>query len=118
MNLKTRTGLRHYARKNGTWVHENVVTSLLCVRSTKKIINDSQEHIYPTTHYVEEKIRGYFGAFKSTVFYPPTTFDLVEHNDATHDPIKVVDVGRLYPSKRITDIITIVERARMLSGKD
>ena len=51
------------------------------------------------------------------VFYPPTTFDFPAAGEA-RDPLKVVCIGRIFPPKRVTEIIAAVSRARELSGKD
>ena len=116
-NVRTRTGLRRKARKLGTWFAENVVKPLFGIRPVRKIVADARERIYPTSRYVDKILRGYFGPFNGDVFYPPTTFDFPESGEA-HDPLKVVCLGRIFPPKRVTEIISTVERARALSGKD
>ena len=104
-------------RRIGTALYENVAKPLFGVRPLKRIVADRRERIYPTSGYVEDVLRGYFGPFNSSVFYPPTTF---EFNDsaAERDPLLAIYVGRIFPPKRITDIVAIAERARALSGKD
>ena len=42
----------------------------------------------------------------------------VRDQGVRRDPLKVVCIGRIVREKRITDIIDIVRRARMLSGQD
>lgn len=116
-NVRTRTGLRRKARKLGTWFAENVVKPLFGIRPVRKIVADARERIYPTSRYVDKILRGYFGPFNGSVFYPPTTFEFPESGGA-RDPLKVVCIGRVFPPKRVTDIIATVERARALSGKD
>lgn len=116
-HVRTRTGLRLFGRKISTWLMENLVKPLWGIRPTQKIINSPDERIYPNSRYVETVMQEYFGTFNSTVFYPPTTAEFTRQ-DIQRDPWKIVYVGRLYPSKRITDIIAIVENARKFSGKD
>ena len=116
-NTQTRTGLRRRARKVGTWFAENVVKPLFGVRPVRKIVADPRERIYPTSRYVDKVLRGYFGDFRGAVFYPPTTFDFPAAGEA-RDPLKVVCIGRIFPPKRVTEIIAAVSRARELSGKD
>ena len=110
-------GARRIMRRISTAFYENVVKPICGVRPLRRIMSDGRERIYPTSAYVEGILRGYFGSFNSKVFYPPTTF---EFNDASvvRDPLLAIYVGRIFPPKRITDIIAIVERARALSGKD
>ena len=110
-------GPRRMLRRMGTAFYENVVRPLFGIRPLKRIVADRRERIYPTSGYVEEVLRGYFGPFNSSIFYPPTTF---EFNDGTvkRDPLLAIYVGRIFPPKKITDIVAIVERARAISGKD
>ena len=116
-NVKTRTGLRRLGRKIGTWACESIVKPLFGIRPVRKIITDAKERIYPTSRYVAETMRGYFGPFDGTVFYPPTTSEFTAR-DVPRDPLKVIYVGRIFPAKRLTDIIAIIERARALSGRE
>ena len=110
-------GPRRLIRRIQTALYENMVKPLFGVRPLRKIVSDRRECIYPTSCYVEKILRGYFGPFNSTVFYPPTTF---EFNDASvpRDPLLAIYVGRIFPPKRITEIIAIAEKARAISGKD
>ena len=116
-NIKTRTGIRRLLRKVGTWLEENVAKPMMGIRPMKKITGNPLEHIYPTSRYVENVMSSYFGPFNSTIFYPPTTFDFSAAN-VPRNPLRVVYVGRIFPEKRLTDILTTVERARLISGKD
>ena len=110
-------GLRRTMRRIGTALYENVAKPLFGVRPLKRIVADRRERIYPTSGYVEGVLRGYFGPFNSSVFYPPTTFEF-DGGAAGRDPLLAIYVGRIFPPKRITDIVAIAERARALSGKD
>ena len=87
------------------------------MRTRREVICDPEEHIYPNSHYIAGLLTNYYGSFTGTVFYPPTTFE-VGSCETAKDPLKVVYIGRLEASKRIADIIAIVERARELSGKE
>lgn len=117
MKVRTKTGLRRLARKFSTLIEENVVKPLLGIRPTRRIIRDPREHIYPTSHYVEGIMRGYFGSFNSRVFYPPTTFEL-DAAPVERDPLQVTYIGRIFAPKRLTDIIAVVESARALTQRD
>ena len=110
-------GPRRLLRRIQTSLYENIVKPLFGVRPLRKIVSDPRERIYPTSLYVEEILRGYFGAFNSTIFYPPTLF---EFNNASvpRDPLLAIYVGRIFPPKKITELIEIVEKARETSGKD
>ena len=110
-------GPRRLLRRVQTALYENVVKPMFGVRPLKRIITDRRERIYPTSRYVEGILRGYFGPFKSTVFYPPTLFEFGDM-PVPRDPLLAIYVGRIFPPKRITDIIAIVEKAREISGKD
>ena len=110
-------GVRRILRRIGTAFYENIVKPMFGVRPLKRIVADRRERIYPTSGYVETILRGYFGPFNSSVFYPPTTFEF-HAADARRDPLLAIYVGRIFPPKKITDIIAVVERARTISGKD
>ena len=103
------------ARKARTWLAEWVLRPLLGVRSTRSILADSREHVYPNSRYVEGVMGAFYGPFNSTVFYPPTIFELTQPERA-RNPLRVVTIGRLFPEKRIAEMIRIVERARELTG--
>ena len=109
-------GPRRMLRRVQTAIYENVVKPLFGVRPLKKVIADPREHIYPTSLYVEGILRGYFGPFNSTVFYPPTVFEF-SAADVPRDPLLAIYVGRIFPPKKITDLVAIVEKARELTGK-
>ena len=104
-------------RKLRTALAEHFLRPLLGVRSTRKILADPRERIYPTSHYVEKVMRDFYGDFTSTVFYPPTVWES-SGPPPERDPLRVVALGQLFPEKRLGEIIGIVERARELSGLD
>lgn len=110
-------GLAGFRRGLRTFLAENLLRPLLGIRSTRKILADPEEHIYPTSHYVEKVMRGFYGEFNSTVFYPPTIFEFSEAG-LERDPLQVVCLGQLFPEKRLRDVIAIVEHAREISGLD
>ena len=110
-------GARRMLRRVQTALYEGVVKPLFGVRPLRRIVADPRERIYPTSAYVEGILRGYFGPFNSTVFYPPTLFEFTA-TDVPRDPLLAIYVGRIFPPKRITDLIDIVEKARAASGKD
>ena len=110
-------GMAGARRRLRTFLAENLLRPLLGIRSTRKILADPQEHIYPTSRYVEKVMRGFYGAFNSTVFYPPTIFEFSEAG-LERDPFQVVCLGQLFPEKRLQDVSAIVERAREISGLD
>lgn len=117
MQTKGRTGLRRRFRRLCTALGENVIKPLFGIRPLKKILADRRERVYPTSRYVEGIVRSFYGPFNSKVFYPPTVFEFTR-TDVVRDPLSVIYVGRIFPPKRITDIIEIVARARELSGLD
>ena len=100
-----------------TSLAEKILRPLLGVRSTRKIVADPREHIYPNSQYVQELMRNFYGDFNSTVFYPPTLFTAKEPKKEPN-LLKIVTISQLFPEKRLMDIIDIVERARALSGQD
>ena len=101
----------------GRSVGGKILRRILGLRTKRKIICDPNEHIYPNSRFVENLMREFYGPFNSTVFYPPTLF-APSVQCARRDPLKVVCIGRIVREKRITDIIDIVRRARLISGKD
>lgn len=109
------TGTALLKRKLRTFLAETVLRPLLGIRSTRKLLADPREHIYPTSRYVEKTMRDFYGSFNSTVFYPPTIFELRPGN-IRRDPLRVNCLGRISPDKRILEIIGIVENARRISG--
>lgn len=111
------SGMIRIIRKSVSFLVEHILRRSLGVRSTRKILADPREHIYPNSQYAEKIMRMFYGPFNSTVFYPPTIFE--PHGCATfRDPLKVIYIGRIDLEKHIDDIVDIVERTRMLSGKD
>lgn len=110
-------GFARFKRKMRTFVAEMFLRPLMGVRSTRRILSDPREHIYPTSHYVDAVMRSFYGPFTGTVFYPPTVF-AVPRGSTVRDPLRVVYLGRICPEKRIFDIVRIVELARKHSGLD
>ena len=108
-------GFPGFKRALRTFFAEKILRPVLGIRSTRKIIMDPREHIYPTSRYVDSVIRGFYGPFNSTVFYPPTAFEF-KLKDVKRDPLQINYIGRLSEEKRIEDIIRIVELARNSSG--
>ncbi|MBP5285335.1 MAG: glycosyltransferase [Kiritimatiellae bacterium] len=108
-------GARRTVRRMQTAVYENVVKPAFGIRPLRKIV--ASERIYPASQYVEDVLRGYFGAFESRVFWPPTVFEFDGAN-AQRDPLLAIYVGRIFPPKRLTELVEAVEKARALSGKD
>ncbi len=111
------TGWKKYYRKIRKILAEYILRPLLGVHSSRKILLDSHEHIYPNSAFVDKMIRNFYGSINSTIFYPPTIFDF-HPQDIVKDPLSVVCLGRIDPEKRIGDIIEIVILARKLSQKD
>ena len=91
--------------------------AILCMRTKSRIIRDPKERVYPNSRFVQRLMTEFYGPFNSTVFYPPTLF-VVRDPSVRRDPLKVVCIGRILREKRITDIINIVRRARILSNQD
>ena len=91
--------------------------AILCMRTKSRIIRDPKERVYPNSRFVQRLMTEFYGPFNSTVFYPPTLF-AVRDPSVRRDPLKVVCIGRILREKRITDIINIVRRARILSNQD
>ena len=110
-------GLARVRRKLRTFFAETLLRPLLGMRSTRKILADPRERIYPNSHYVEKLMRSFYGKFNSCVFYPPTVFEFPELPQE-RDELKIVVLGHLFPEKRLLDIIEMTERARELSGKE
>ena len=110
-------GMALFRRKLRTMLGEKLLRPMLGVRSTRSILADPREHIYPTSRYVERVMREFYGDFNSTVFYPPTLFEF-SAAASERDPFKVVFLGHIFPEKRLQEIIGIVEKAREFSGLD
>ena len=111
-----KSGLARFRQQLRTGLAEGVLRPLLGVRSTRKILADRRERIYPNSHYVEKLMRDFYGDFNSTIFYPPTTF--APGADVPRDPLRVICLGQIFPEKRVAEMIGIVERARALSGRE
>ena len=110
-------GTARFRRKLRTFFAETLLRPLLGMRSTRKILADPRERIYPNSRYVEQLMRSFYGEFNSCVFYPPTVFEFPEAAPE-RDELKIVVLGHIFPEKRILDIIQMTDRARKLSGKD
>ncbi len=110
-------GMAQLRRKLRTFLAETLLRPLLGMRSTRKILADPRERIYPNSRYVEKLMRSFYGEFNSCVFYPPTVFEFPELPQE-RDELKIVVLGHLFPEKRLLDIIEMTERARELSGKE
>ena len=110
-------GTKRIIRQMKTILAETILRPLLGVRSTRKILADPRERIYPTSYYVENVMRSFYGDFTSKVFYPPTIFEFTEPAPE-RDPLQIVVLGHIFPEKRLEDIIAITELARTLSGQD
>ena len=115
---RARGRLMRMYRKCRSLLVNYVVRPLLGVRSPRAILKDPRERVYPTSLYVNRTMREFFGPFNGIPFYPPTTYHPGPVDDAAHDPLKVVYIGLLSPHKHLSDIISIVERARGMSGVD
>ena len=93
MHRPPKTGSRLFYRRFRTCVAEYILRPLLGMRSTRRILADPREHIYPNSRYVERVMKEFYGEFNSTVFYPPTTFELTGET-VERDPLRVVYLGR------------------------
>ena len=108
-------GFARCRRRLRTFLAETVLRPLLGMRSTRKILADPRERIYPPSHYAEKVMRDFYGDFNSAVFYPPTIFEC-SLPAPERDPLQIVCLGQLFPEKRLLEIVAMVERARELSG--
>jgi glycosyltransferase involved in cell wall biosynthesis len=97
---------------------DKFLRKVLGMRTRREIIGDPNEHIYPNSRYIAGLLREYYGSFNGRVFYPPTVFDFGGASAVERDPLKVVYIGRLEAAKGIAKIVSIVEKARALSGRD
>ena len=104
-------------RRLRTFLAEHVLRPLLGMRSTRTILADPQERIYPTSRYVADIMRRFYGQFNGKVFYPPTIF-APGTSPVRRDPLKVVYIGQIFPEKHVAEIIGIVEKARATSKKE
>lgn len=96
---------------------ESVGRPLSGCRSKRSLILDPRECIYPNSGYVRDVLARFYGPFDASVFYPPTLFS-PRRADVPRHPLRCLCLGRISPSKRIPDIIGIVDRARQLSHAD
>lgn len=117
MKAKSRTGVKLLLRRAQTWLAENILKRLFGLRPVASIVRDPLETLYPASRWVEGVIESYYGAFNSRVFHPPTIFDFPPAR-AGRDPLLAIYVGRIFPPKRLTDLVRLVERAREATGKD
>lgn len=112
------TGFRRVYRRLRSILANFVIRPLLGIRSPRAILKNPKERVYPTSLYVNRTMREFFGPFNGMPFYPPTTYNPGPVDDEAHDPLKVVYIGLLSPHKHLSDIISVVERARAMSGMD
>lgn len=110
-------GMARLRRTLRTLLAEKLLRPLLGIRSTRRILADPAERIYPTSRYVADVMRDFYGPFNGTVFYPPTVFEF-SLPPPERDPLRIICLGQLFPEKRLLDIVAIAERARELSGLD
>ena len=110
-------GAARFRRDLRTFLAEKLLRPLLGLRSTRKILADPGEHIYPPSLYVEKVMHDFYGPFNSSVFYPPTVFEF-SSPQPERDPLKIICLGQLFPEKRLLEVIEITELARKLSGLD
>ena len=102
-------------RPFGRALREAVLRPLLAMRAKSAIIRDPRERIHPNSRFVRSLMEEFYGPFGGDVFYPPTLFD-PKPSGAGRDPLSVVCIGRIIPEKRVTDLVAIVEKARLLTG--
>ena len=93
------------------------IRPLARVRSSAKILADRRETVYPNSRFAEKAMWTYFGAFNSRMFYPPTIFEPCAEK-TQRDPLCVAYIGQIFPSKRVREVIRIVDAARRLGGID
>lgn len=98
-------------------LEDHVIRPVVGMRARAAIVHDSREHIYPNSVYVKGMMEKLYGEFRSTLFYPPTLFSPGEVTPR-RCPLRVVCIGRITASKRLGDIIDIVERARDISKRN
>lgn len=96
---------------------ESVGRPLSGCRSKRSLVIDPGERVYPNSCYVRDVLFRFYGPFDASVFYPPTLFS-PHRADIPRQPLRCLCLGRISPSKRIPDIIEIVDRARRISHAD
>ena len=111
------TGFPRLKRRIRNMIAESILGPVLGVRSTRRILADQRESIYVPSQYVADTMRAFYGPFNSTVFYPPTSFD-IPPMEIERDPMRVIYLGRIQQEKGILELVDIVERARELSARD
>ena len=110
--VRPETSVKHFL------VNE-VIRPIAGMRSKRRIFADGRERFYSNSKYVHARLTAFYGDFHDTIFYPPTTYEPEVSAEAPpREPLRVICLGRISPQKRITDIIDVVERARVLSGRD
>lgn len=101
------------------FIREELIRPIVGMRSKKRIFADRREQFYSNSEYVHERLTAFYGDFHDTIFYPPTTYEPEDSVETPpRDPMRIICLGRISPQKRITDIIDVVEQARVLSKKD
>lgn len=100
-------------------IADGVVRPILGLRSPRQILKDRREHIYPNSEYTARELRHYYGVARFTydLFFPPVLFEPATL-PKQRNPLLVVYIGRICPAKRLTEIISIVEHARAISGRN
>ena len=110
--IKPKAGLKRFIR-------DELIRPIVGMRSKKRIFADGRERFYSNSKYVHDRLAAFYGNFRDTIFYPPTTYEPDVSTEAPpRDPMRVICLGRISREKRIADIIDVVERARALSGKN
>ncbi|MCR5415030.1 MAG: glycosyltransferase [Kiritimatiellae bacterium] len=105
------------ARRIARFAKDRLLRPLLGMRSRRDVFADPRERIYPNSQYVKSLLESFYGKFNGRVFLPPTLFDGSACGVA-RDPLAVLFIGRIAQSKRIEEMMRIVEEARELTGKD
>ncbi len=106
-----------FRQKAKTFIAESLLRPLLGVRSTRRLLADGSQTIYPNSIYVDKVMRDFYGPFNGSVFYPPTTFEFTR-TGIKRDPLKVAVLGQVFPEKRVDRMIAIVRRAMEITGLD
>lgn len=116
--LKNRNRSDNRSRRSSLkQIFNTILRHLLGMRSKREIFHDPKERIFPNSHFVNDLLADFYGVSSTTVFYPPTIFEFPA-GSVKRDPLKVVYIGRVSPSKRVEDIISAVKLARERSGEE
>ncbi|MBR4666212.1 MAG: glycosyltransferase [Lentisphaeria bacterium] len=94
-----------------------ILRHLLGMRTKREIFCNPKERIFPNSNFMNNLLVDFYGTSTTTVFYPPTIVEFPPVH-VKRDPLKVVYLGRVAPSKRIDDIISVVKLARERSGEN